>query len=165
VPIAPAAYIDPFDRELVISCGAALFNLRVALAHFEVPVEITMFPQSSDPGRRGTRCFSSVGPKLQGLADLFDAIIKRTTNRGPFSREDVPAAIVGRLKLAATAEGVDVAFAHELAQRERLAALIAKADRAQFDDPRFRRELASWIHPSRSSDGIPATSQGLRGAH
>jgi hypothetical protein len=25
------AVIDPFDRELVISCGAALFNLRVVL--------------------------------------------------------------------------------------------------------------------------------------
>ena len=38
----------------------------------------------------------------------------------------------------------------------------AKADRRQFDDPRFRRELASWIHPSRSNDGMPAASQGLR---
>ena len=27
--------VDPFDRELVISCGAALFNLRVALNHFD----------------------------------------------------------------------------------------------------------------------------------
>jgi hypothetical protein len=29
-------HIDPFDRELIISCGAALFNMRVALAHFNV---------------------------------------------------------------------------------------------------------------------------------
>jgi hypothetical protein len=43
------ANIDPFDRELIISCGAALLNLRVTLAHFRVPVEITTFPQSSDP--------------------------------------------------------------------------------------------------------------------
>src|SRR3974390_1457224 len=35
--------IDPFDRELIISCGAALFNLRVAFAHFSVPVEIATF--------------------------------------------------------------------------------------------------------------------------
>jgi len=26
--------VDPFDRELLISCGAALFNLRVALSQF-----------------------------------------------------------------------------------------------------------------------------------
>ena len=45
--------------------------------------------------------------------------------------------------------------------RARVAALIAEADQRQFDDPRFRRELASWIHSSRSSDGMPALSQGL----
>jgi hypothetical protein len=156
------ANIDPFDRELVISCGAALFNLRVALAHFEVPVEITTFPQSSDPDVVARVVFPGSGPKLKDLAGLFDAITKRATNRGPFSSEDVPAAVIGRLRSAATAESVDVAFALELAQRERLAALIAKADRLQFDDPRFRRELASWIHPSRSNDGMPAASQGLR---
>ena len=41
--------IDPFDRELIVSCGAALFNLRVALAYFNIPVEITTFPHSAEP--------------------------------------------------------------------------------------------------------------------
>ena len=31
--------IDPFDRELIISCGAALFNLRVAFAALNIPLE------------------------------------------------------------------------------------------------------------------------------
>jgi hypothetical protein len=156
------ANIDPFDRELIISCGAALLNLRVALAHFRVPVEITTFPQSSDPDIVARIAFPASGPTLKDLAELFNAITKRTTNRRPFSSEDVPAAIRERLKSAATSEGVDVAFAQDLLQLERLATLIAEADRRQFDDPRFRRELASWIHPSRSTDGMPAASQGLR---
>jgi hypothetical protein len=154
--------IDPFDRELIISCGTALLNLRVAFAYFEVPVEITTFPQSSDPDIVARIVFPASGPRLEDLAVLFNAITKRTTNRGPFSGEDVPAAVIERFKSAARSEGVDVAFAEELAQRERLATLIAKADRRQFDDPRFRRELASWIHPLRSNDGMPAASQGLR---
>lgn len=156
------ANIDPFDRELIISCGAALSNLRVALAYFGVPVEITTFPQSSDPDIVARVVFPPSGPMLKDLAALFGAITKRTTNRGPFSEEAVPAAIIERLKFAAASEGVDVICVQEMAQRERLAALIAKADRRQFDDPRFRRELASWIHPSRSNDGMPAASQGLR---
>ena len=41
--------IDPFDRELIISCGAALFNLRAALANFNVPVAIATFPYSAEP--------------------------------------------------------------------------------------------------------------------
>jgi hypothetical protein len=112
------ANIDPFDREFIISCGAALLNLRVALAYFRVPVEIATFPQSSDPDIVARVVFPASGPMRKDLAELFNAIAKRTTNRGPFSGEDVPAAVVERLKSAAASEGVDVAFAQELAQRE-----------------------------------------------
>ncbi len=153
--------IDPFDRELIISCGAALFNLRVALAYFNIPIEITTFPHSAEPDVVARIVLAGSGPKLPDLANLFDAITQRATNRGPFVSEDVPDTVVERLKLAAEAEGVDVGFARTLSERERVAALIAQADRQQFDDPRFRRELASWIHPSRSYDGMPTSSQGL----
>lgn len=155
------ANIDPFDRELIISCGAALLNLRVALAYFGVPVEITTFPQSSDPDIVARVVFPALGSMLKDLADLFNAITKRTTNRGRFLQEEVPIATVEQLKSAATSEGVDVKFVQTLAKRERIATLIAEADRRQFDDPRFRRELASWIHPLRRNDGMPAASQGL----
>jgi hypothetical protein len=39
-------------------------------------------------------------------------------------------------------------------RREAVAGLVAEGDRAQFADPRWRRELASWMHPSRSGDGL-----------
>src|SRR6516162_9105897 len=156
------ANIDPYDRELIISCGAALFNLRVAFAYFGVPVEITTFPQSSDPDVVARVVFPTSGPALKDLAGLFEAITKRATNRKPFIHEDVSPEIVARLKFAAALEGVEASFVQALAKRDSIATLIAKADRCQFDDPRFRRELASWIHPSRSKDGMPAASQGLR---
>jgi len=153
--------IDPFDRELIISCGAALFNLRVTLAYFNVPVEITTFPHSVEPDVVARITFPASGPMLKDLTDLFDAITKRATNRGPFIEEEVPDAVIERLRSAAEWEGVDIGFAWTMNERERVAALIAQADRRQFDDPRFRRELASWIHTSRSNDGMPASSQGF----
>jgi hypothetical protein len=153
--------IDPFDRELIISCGAALFNLRVALAYFDVPVAISTFPYSAEPDVVARVTFPGSGPALKDLADLFDAITRRATNRGPFIQEDVPDEVVERLRAAAEAEGVDVASVRRLEVRQRIAALIAEADQQQFDDPRFRRELASWIHSSRSGDGMPASSQGF----
>ncbi len=155
------SHIDPFDRELIISCGAALLNLRVALAHFDVPAAIRAFPQSSDPDIVARITFPEFGSKLQDLADLFDAITRRATNRSPFIDEDIPDTIVEDLKSAACLEGVDVASARVLAEREIIAALSAEADRRQFNDPQFRRELASWIHPSRRNDGMPAASQGM----
>ena len=154
--------IDPFDRELIISCGAALFNLRVALAHFLIPVEITPFPHSAEPDVVARIVFPESGPALKVLAGLFGSITKRATNRGPYIVEDVPEPVVERLKSAAQAEGLDVAFARTSSERERVAKLVAAADRRQFDDPRFRRELASWIHSSRRDDGMPAYSQGFQ---
>ena len=153
--------IDPFDRELIISCGAALFNLRVALANFNIPVAIATFPYSAEPDVVARVTFSDSGPPLEDLAALFGAMTKRTTNRGPFFVEDVPDAFLERLRLAAEAEGVDVALVRGPIAVARVAALIAEADERQFEDPRFRRELASWIHSSRSSDGMPALSQGF----
>src|SRR5512135_3065427 len=63
------ANIDPFDRELIISCGAALLNLRVALAYFGVPVEIATFPQSSHPDIVARVVFPASGPMLKDLAE------------------------------------------------------------------------------------------------
>ena len=153
--------IDPFDRELIMSCGAALFNLRVALAHFNVPVAIATFPYSAEPDVVARVTFPDSGPALKDLSALFDAITKRATYRGPFFAEDVPDAFVERLRLAAEAESVNVAIVRGPIARARVAALIAEADQRQFDDPRFRRELAGWIHSSRRSDGMPALSQGF----
>lgn len=156
------ANIDPFDRELIISCGAALLNLRVTLAHFRVPVEITTFPQSSDPDIVARIVFPTSGPRFDDLAELFDSITKRATNRSPFTGEAMSTSSIERFESAAIMEGVDVKFIQTRAERDHVATLIAEADRRQFDDPRFRRELASWIHPSRRNDGMPAASQGLR---
>jgi nitroreductase len=154
--------IDPFDRELVISCGAALLNLRIALARFDIPIEITLFPQSNDPDILARIVAVRAGSAWPELTGLFDAIAARSTNRMAFSGEAPPPDLVERLRAAAAAEGVEAKFAHTAAARARVAALIAEADRRQFGDPHFRRELASWIHPSRHDDGMPAYSQGLK---
>src|SRR3974377_1931250 len=87
------ANIDPFDRELIISCGGALLNLRVAFAHFRVPVEISTFPQSSDPDIVARIVFPASGSMPKDLAELFNAITKRATDRGPFHHKELPDAI------------------------------------------------------------------------
>lgn len=153
--------IDPFDRELVISCGAALFNLRVAFAHFGVPVEITTFPRSAEPDILARITFPRSGAVLGEVGALFPAMAIRVTNRHPFAEEELPKGFLDTLRSAATSEGIELKLLHAMADRQRLAALIAEADRRQFADAYFRQELASWIHPSRSRDGMPVESQGM----
>jgi len=154
--------IDPYDRELVISCGAALFNLRVALAHFALAVEITLLPNATDPDVLARIAFAPATAPSPDLAPLFGAIAHRRTNRMAFAAETPPPDLIERLRAAAIAEGVDARVVAAPAERARIAELIADADRRQFADPHFRRELASWIHPSRRDDGMPAFSQGMQ---
>jgi nitroreductase len=39
---------DPFDRELVISCGAALLTLRAAAAFLGLGTQVAMLPEAGD---------------------------------------------------------------------------------------------------------------------
>ena len=105
--------------------------------------------------------FPGHGAALDDLAQLLPAITKRATNRSPFAEEELPDGLVQSLQTAAEAEGVEIGFARTIEQRRIFADLIAEADRRQFDDPDFRRELSRWIRPSHSDDGMPAQSQGF----
>lgn len=155
------AVVDPYDRELVMSCGAALFNLRAALAHFGIPHAIEVFPVKADPD-----VVARIAPDARGhldpaLARLLAAIPMRATNRAAFSPIELPQKVVDLLCEAAEAEGVALRAVVALEARKRVAGLIARADVAQFEDARFRRELASWIHSTRERDGMPAFALGV----
>jgi hypothetical protein len=148
--------IDPFDRELVISCGAALFNLRVALSQFGLGYAITLLPAGADPDVLALVHVLPGGICDASVASLFDAIPKRVTTRETFRTEAIAPEARQRLLSAADAEGVEAVCIDDLRRREQIGKLVTEADRIQFHDPRFRRELASWIHPRRGEDGMPA---------
>ncbi|MCR4466806.1 nitroreductase family protein [Burkholderia sp. SCN-KJ] len=153
--------VDPFDRELIISCGAALLNLRVALNHAGLAHTIGTFPSEVDPDLLALVRVCDDGYSDASLGTLFDAIAERVTTRAPFESTAVPDEIQQALIAAGVAEGADVACVDALAHRARVAELVAEADRQQFADPRFRRELASWIDPRRHADGMPAFAAGV----
>ncbi|AXF24027.1 nitroreductase [Burkholderia pyrrocinia] len=153
--------VDPFDRELIISCGAALLNLRVALNHARLAHTISTFPSEVDPNLLALVRVCNDGYSDAALGALFDAIPDRVTTRAPFESTTVPDEIQHELTAAGVAEGADVACVDSIAHRARVAELVAEADHQQFADPRFRRELASWIDPRRHVDGMPAFAAGV----
>lgn len=153
--------VDPFDRELIISCGAALFNLRVALASQGIGYAITLFPSSIDPDVLADVRLLRDRVTGEELKSMASAIGLRVTTRKPFSLRAVDVSIERALIHAGETEGVDVVCISASAPRNAIADLIAEADRRQFNDPRFRRELAKWIHPARTYDGMPAYSAGI----
>ncbi|MGN7980092.1 Acg family FMN-binding oxidoreductase [Burkholderia sp. 22313] len=153
--------VDPFDRELIISCGAALLNLRVALNHAGLAHTISTFPSEVDPDLLALVRICDDGYSDVSLGALFDAIKARVTTRAPFESSAIPEEIQHELIAAGVAEGAEVACVDSIAHRARVAELVAEADRQQFADPRFRRELASWIDPRRHVDGMPAFAAGV----
>ncbi|HEX9660473.1 MAG TPA: nitroreductase family protein [Rhodothermales bacterium] len=155
--------IDPDDRELIMSCGAALFHLRVALHGFGFSPVVRLFPDLSD---RDLLAYVHIGER--GDADpmwqrLLVAMKHRHTNRSPFEARRIPSHELTALREASCAERVNLSTFSSKEERIPLATLIAEADLTQSKDKGFRRELAAWMHPNRtkSRDGIPGFAMGV----
>ena len=155
--------VDPDDRELIISCGAALYHLRLAANHFGIADEVQGLPDKNNPDFLARVSLSddvegTIKKQAENDAPLFEAITKRRSNRSPFENRRLPNDLLTSLKDSASANGawLDVIDDNE-DKKNILADLISQGDRIQLSDKRFRRELAAWIHPNRSKsqDGMP----------
>ncbi|MBX3146987.1 MAG: nitroreductase family protein [Gemmatimonadales bacterium] len=148
--------VDPNDRELLISCGAALEHLRIAAHRFCLADAVTINPDPHDPelvarirlaGRRDP------SPNDQAI---FDAISTRHTYRGPMEPRPIAPPLVDQLILEARRAGARLAILDDSA-RDPLADLVMAADRIQMADPLFRAELAGWLRSglTNATDGMP----------
>jgi hypothetical protein len=150
------AVVDPEDRALIISCGAALHHLRVALRHFGYADEVKVLPDASDSDLLARVSLEKSRVPTEADNQLFQAITRRRTNRLPFENREVPAQLIAALQEAAKKEGAWLGTVDGDEARNAVADLIAQGDRTQGADRSFRRELAAWLHPnrSRSRDGM-----------
>lgn len=144
--------VDPESRELTISCGAALKNLQVALNHFGYEGWIQYLP---DPTNRQLLARVRVGRSRAADShdeSMFRAIRRRRTTRLPFRGRGIPRALQRRLIWLASEYGCWLHFLESAEARECAAALVSEADKRQFANPDFRRELSSWIKRRSSGD-------------
>src|SRR5262245_10533562 len=129
--------VDPADRELVMSCGCALYHLRVALAHFRCLEAVSLLPDPGDPDLLARVSLGIQGEESPAESLLFHAIPKRRTNRQPFASDPIPYALLGALKQAARDESAWLHFVEEEEARHAVADLIAEGDRRQWANKRF----------------------------
>lgn len=153
---------DPEDRELVISCGCALFTLCVAAAHGGWRPAIRRFPDLRDVDhlaavdleRAGAGdAVGGAGP-ASALADLGPAIAVRQTWRRPFLPQPVPPGVLAAFQAAAAEEGAWLHPILDESVRHAAAGLVAEGDALLWANPSWRRELAAWMHPRRQGDGL-----------
>ncbi len=147
--------IDPRGRELVMSIGAALLNLRVGLAWRAWGAEVRRVPDRDDPDLMAVvRVVPS--PPETALADLDPAIARRRTNRRKFGPEQLPDDLLRRLAATAADEQTLVVPVTSAVNRRLVSRLTRQADRGQNADPAYRAEIRLWTgRPTASGDGVP----------
>jgi len=143
---------DPADRELTISCGAALLNLRCALAAQGAATAVELLPVPGDPDLLARVRVREASPDPEDAA-LTAVVASRRTSRKPFGARSVPPEVWREVAGAAAVEGGSL-VAVDTSERAALAELVGEGDRAQFADPQWRRELAGWLRPRRAGDGL-----------
>lgn len=154
-PTRRLAVVDSRGREMTISVGAAILNLRVAILRFgRVPLT-KLLP---DPTRPNLMATVAVGPPTEPNATvlaLAEAITRRHTNRRPFNGVEVPEEVFAELAAAADTEGGRLALAGQV-EREWILSMVRSAEVRWRTDPRYRDELVAWtsLTPGRR-DGIP----------
>lgn len=116
---------DPGERDLVISCGAALHHLRTALAASGWHADADLVP-GTDPDHLASVEMSRREPSEQDIA-LARAIPRRHTDRGAYADRPVPDGHLDLLADRAAAEGVALVRVTEPAHRRVVTTAIAAA--------------------------------------
>jgi nitroreductase len=152
--------LDPSGRELAISVGAAVLNLRVAmLARGRVPV-LRLLPEPDQPDLAAEVRLGATVVAPDTAAMLARAIPHRHTNRRPFSANAVPPEVLAELAAAARVEGGDVVVA-AAPVRDAVLGLVRAAEHRRRQDPAYLAELGDWTReiPHRR-DGVPPEAYG-----
>jgi hypothetical protein len=154
--------LDPTCREVYLSLGAAVLNLRLAIVARGRAAAVQLLPSPHDL-KLVARVRIGAAARTPPLeAALFDAIPKRRSSRMPFLDEPVSGADFGDLQDAAAVEG---AHLDEVSGGHRAAIVDAlhDADRAQSSDPVLLREVYGLtVGRQRADVGIPVESLGPR---
>jgi hypothetical protein len=150
--------LDPTRRQLLMSCGCALFNARVSLAALGYPVDVERMPDPAQPNLLARLAIGNgAEPESEAFAALDSVIELRRTNRRRYADDDVPDEVVSDLLTDAADEEAVLVPVTDPAHRVMTAVLSQRADSAQNADPAYRAELRAWTSDGVDrDDGVPS---------
>lgn len=151
--------LDPDGREQLISVGAAVFTLRLALRRAGYASDVTLFPRPDDADLVATVTMTHSAMVTPDVAALAAAIPHRHTSRWPFAQRSVPADVLDHLRDAARWEGAVLAEAGPAA-RDAILSMVRSADRLLHARPGYRDEVTRWTGGGLRPDGVPGWAVG-----
>lgn len=147
--------LDPLGRELLISVGAAVFTLRLAIRRAGRLSDFGLFPEPGEPDLVARVRLGRAAKPSPAAEALATAIAYRHTNRWPFAQSVVPADAVEHLTDAARREGAMLTIAGAVS-RDAILGLSQAADRRLRALGGYRAELSRWTLPGTGRrDGVP----------
>ena len=151
---------DPDGRELRICCGAAAFNLALALRLRGVQPQVAIRPAAHPEAEAVVRSTGGDEPSLDDWL-LGHAISTWRTHRQPFLDAPVPAVHRTALCDAAGQENAGLLLIEDPAQRQQMIDIITAAHRDQQASAPYRAEFGAWTGGSAPRpDGVPVTASG-----
>lgn len=146
--------LDPTCRQLIISCGCAVFNARVSLAAdgYAAEVERHLPANARELSSEATGTAGN-DPSLAGL----DAVLGlRRTNRRQFADDPVDPQLLTTLANVASFECASLFAISDQGHLAATAQLSKRAEAIEEADPGYRSELRAWVsEDQRRTDGVP----------
>ncbi|HUB42730.1 MAG TPA: hypothetical protein VMA72_28080 [Streptosporangiaceae bacterium] len=157
---------DPDGREMLISCGAALFTARLALRSLGYVPDAAVLPDPAQPTLVARVSWREQAPATDYEQRLMQQVRQRRTHRGGFDSLPLSPDLLNALSLVAERDSTTLRLMAEDGRRV-LAASVQEAERALRTDSARVQELARWASPPGSArpDGVPPTSYTARAEH
>ncbi|MDT5095417.1 MAG: hypothetical protein QOH60_4780 [Mycobacterium sp.] len=150
--------MDVAFRGSAVAVGAAAFNARVAAAAHDVLGDVKVI--ANEGGSPLKVVLSLDGHKGDGqLADLYQAMLERETNRHHGTARSIDAETIAALQSAAVGEGAVLRLLTEADDVCAAAEILAEADRIRYLTPQLHADMAAEMVWSDDADtGIDVRS-------
>lgn len=150
---------DPDGRDLLVSCGAALHHLRIALAARGWSAVVRRLPDPAVPQLLATIEPVRHRPTMTEIS-LNHAIPRRQSDRRRFSARAIPPGYLGLVSERAATRGGVLRRATD-SSRDCLIEVFRASARAHSGDSSYQLELAEWSGRHATADGVPARNTPL----
>lgn len=148
---------DPDGRQLMISCGCAVFNARATLAARGYDAVVSRLPDRDDESLVARLQLPERQSDWVPIGVLEPQILRRRSNRSNFLDISVDAPVRYALADAARAEDAELFEVREQRHRLSIARLCQRADQLESTDSAYWQELTAWTTGDpRRKDGVPA---------
>jgi hypothetical protein len=149
---------DPAARELLLSCGAVLDHLRVAMAAAGWDSIIDRFPDPDDPDHLATIDFSPLVSVSDTHRERAGAILRRRTDRLPFGPVRHWQSLEPQLHSHVDGHIVTLGVIAE-DDRQQLAEASRLTESIRRNDPSYQAELRWWTSPFDLDHGVPPSAR------